>query len=175
MERTVPAVSETNRLFSEDGYIVRQKYAGGFPYGAFGSDLNGCGWIAVYNLLHVFDASITPEQVHREMNEKLSYRGMRGTPMSLMRKTLAAHGLVFSLGRGREAALRLGTASRGGILRYWEGMEPHFVCYLRLSGDTYRFLNVNERNPEMTVDFARYLNERPSTPMIRIIALREAA
>jgi len=158
-------------LLSADGYFIRQEGAEAYPYGAHSSDDNGCGWIAVYNLLHALGRDITPEDVNREMAEKLTFHGHLGTTMRVMTEALTAHGLQFSLGRGRREALRLGSASDLGILRYWEGLTAHFVCYLRQGDGSCRFLNVNEDLEELIVPLAVFLKERPSLPFIRILAV----
>ena len=36
---------------SEDGYIINQGMLREIPFGNYPSSKNGCGWIAVYNLM----------------------------------------------------------------------------------------------------------------------------
>ncbi len=49
--------------FTSDGFIMDQAQFTDYPYGKFTSDWNGCGWIAVFNLMHARGMGVTPEQI----------------------------------------------------------------------------------------------------------------
>ena len=38
--------------FSDDGYIIDQDYFDEYEYRTMQASINGCGWIAAYNIRH---------------------------------------------------------------------------------------------------------------------------
>ena len=73
---------------SPDGYIIDQGRMSGVRYGRFGSDYNGCGWIAAYNLLRRCGKDMSPEQTRDALGKKLRLGGRFGTFPLALRKFL---------------------------------------------------------------------------------------
>lgn len=128
--------------FSQDGYITDQEYFRAYPYRTITSDINGCGWIAAYNIRHHLGHAVTPDEVRSELDRMHTLRLPGPTTMRNMRAYLKRYVPQIMEHTGRSVALDSARASECGILRYSESGIPHFISYIRLDG-AYRFFNVN--------------------------------
>lgn len=128
--------------FSKDGYITDQEYFRAYQYRTITSDINGCGWIAAYNIRHHLGHAVTPDEVRSELDRMHTLRLPGPTTMRNMRAYLKKHVPQITEHTGRNAALDSAKTSECGILRYSEAGVPHFVSYFRQNG-VYRFFNVN--------------------------------
>lgn len=74
-------------MFTHDGYINNQSMTAGIPYGRVTSEDNGCGWIAVFNVLrHLEQEPPAPEIVAKEMLSGVLMGGHWGTwPFAIVR------------------------------------------------------------------------------------------
>ena len=52
--------------FSDDGYIIDQDYFDEYEYRTMQASINGCGWIAVYNIRHFLGHSVSFQAVMNE-------------------------------------------------------------------------------------------------------------
>ena len=100
--------------FSPDGFITDQDCFEDYRYRTMQASINGCGPIAVYNILRFLGRGIRFEIVLNEMDRMHSLRIPGPTTMPVMRAYLKKH---------------LGV--------------PHFVSFFR-SGGGFRFFNVND-------------------------------
>lgn len=159
--------------FSNEGFIINQDAAEAYPYGAFSSDINGCGWIACFNLLHALGRAELYQDVYQEMNAILTYKGMMGTPMPVMRRYLTAKKLNFQIFSGRTKALKQASRSNFGIIRYFEGKELHFVTYQRQSAQLFRFFNAvySEAKHDLTMD--DFFRHHCRLPFIKVIIIKD--
>ena len=128
--------------FSEDGYVRDQDCFSALRYRTMSADINGCGPIAVYNLLHFLGRAPALEQVFREMDALHRLRAPGPTSMRVMRLYLGQFVPGFREHSGREAALAAAGESAGGIFRYREAGVPHYVSFLRQGDGLCRFFNV---------------------------------
>lgn len=132
------------RALSYDGYIIDQRYTGEFQYGCYKSSLNGCGWIAAYNMLRYLGFEDTPEDIAAGMNAVLPYHGRHGTPVATLKKYLVSRGVaVRRVGRGRYVPRTL-SRCRAGIIRYLDEGVPHYASFGACGGDKFRFCNAVE-------------------------------
>ena len=129
--------------FSEDGYIIDQDFFDEYEYRTMTANINGCGWIAAYNIRHFLGESIHFETVMHEMDLMHSMRIPGPTTMPVMRAYLKKYVPQMREHVGREAAREAALQSRAGILRYSEDSIPHFISFIR-DGEAYRFFNVND-------------------------------
>ena len=129
--------------FSPDGYIVDQECFGAYEYRTIPASHNGCGWVAVYNILHFLGRGVSFEDVMQEMDRMHRLRAPGPTTMPVMRAYLRAHIPAMCEHEGREEALAASMRCRAGILRYTEAGIPHFISFIR-SGEACRFFNVND-------------------------------
>ena len=129
--------------FSPDGYIIDQDCLSQIEYRTMPASINGCGWVAAFDLLRFLDGREDWDEVRRELDGMHRLRMPGPTLTGVMRRYLAAHVPQIREVSGREEALAAARESRAGIFRYREGMEPHFVCYLRAEAG-YRFFNVSD-------------------------------
>lgn len=126
--------------FSADGYIIDQDYFSAYPYRGSTSNINGCGWVAAFDLLRAQGREVPFREVLAQMNAICPTKLPSPTPVRVLRRFLAGYG-QYRLFIGKRRALHAASRAEAGILRYWEGREPHFVPFLRQNG-TYRFFNV---------------------------------
>ncbi len=129
--------------FSSDGYIIDQNYFDEYEYRTMSASINGCGWIAAYNIRHFLGHSVRFETVMNEMDHMHSLRIPGPTTMPVMRAYVRKYIPDMTEHIGRDAAFEAARTSRAGILRYTEDNVPHFISFIR-SGEAYRFFNVND-------------------------------
>lgn len=128
--------------FSEDGYIVDQDCFHALRYRTMPASINGCGWIAAYNLRRFLGQDVSYPKVLRELEGMHLWNVPGPTLMTVMRAYLDRYVPQARETVGREEALAAAAASRAGVFRYREKREPHFVSYLRTEDGRFRFFNV---------------------------------
>lgn len=129
---------------SADGYITDQDCFSSVRYRTIPANINGCGWIAAYNLRHYLGHDVPWDDVLREMDRMHTLRAPGPTLMRVMREYLTKHVPGFRETVGRKEAVKAAAASRAGIFRYTEGREPHFIAYIRREDGLFRFFNVSD-------------------------------
>lgn len=154
--------------FSTDGYIIDQNLFAAYPYREMTSDINGCGWIAAYNLCRALGRDITFDDVRREMDGMFRLRIPGPTPMGKLRRYLRRY-IQFRFYGGKRAALRAAASSDAGILRYWEGREPHFITFIRQADGSYRFMNVSDGQEDITAPMEEFFRGHCRMGYIRVI------
>lgn len=155
--------------FSADGYIIDQNCFSDYPYRGMSSDINGCGWIAAYNFRHALGQTADFEEVLRDMNAMFPLQIPGPTPVRALRRYLKRHA-AFDFAAGRRAALAAAEKCPAGILRYWEGDVPHFVCFVRAEGPVFRFFNVADGQEDVTAAMDAFFAARVRRGYIRAIA-----
>ena len=141
--------------FSEDGYIIDQDFFDGYEYRTMTANINGCGWIAAYNIRHYLGEGVHFEAVMHEMDLMHPLRIPGPTTMPVMRAYLKKYVPQMREHVGREAARDAALRSRAGILRYSEDGIPHFISFIR-QGEAYRFFNVNDGLEDYTSGMERF-------------------
>ena len=127
---------------SADGYIKDQDYFSSVRYRTMRADINGCGWIAAYNLRHACGEELDWNAVRQEMDSMHQLRIPGPTLMRVMRKYLNLYVPDYRETVGRDEAIEAAKGSKAGIFRYREGNEPHFASYVRQEDGLFRFFNV---------------------------------
>ena len=128
--------------FSPDGYIIDQDYFDEYEYRTMHANINGCGWIAAYNLRHALGEELDWDEVRQEMDAMHTLRFPGPTLMRVMREYLAKYVPAYRETVGREEAAQAAEDSVAGIFRYQEGREPHFISFVRQPDGRFRFFNV---------------------------------
>ena len=146
--------------FSQDGYIIDQDCFSAFRYRTIPANYNGCGWIAAYNLLRFLGQAVEYDAVRKEMDEMHFLRVPGPTLMCVMRKYLRKYVPRVRETVGREAAVAAARESRAGIFRYREGLEPHFVSYIRQGENSFRFFNMNDGLEDCVMPMDQYRAQR---------------
>ena len=144
--------------FSDDGYIVDQDCFHSLRYRTMPADINGCGWIAAFNLRRFLGQDPDWREVLRELEGMHLWNVPGPTLMTVMRAYLQRWVPEARETVGREEALAAAAQSCAGIFRYREKREPHFISYIRTEDGTFRFFNVadGEEDCRMTMaDFGR--------------------
>ena len=156
--------------FSPDGYIIDQNALTDYPYRGMTSDVNGCGWIAAFNLRRAAGQSVDFDEVRRAMNALFPLQIPGPTPMRKLRRYLK-NLLPCRYTAGRRRALAAVQDSRAGILRYWEGRTPHFVAFIRQSDGRFRFLNVSDGREEIVCTPEEFFSRHVRFGWIRTLTL----
>lgn len=129
--------------FSAEGYIIDQDCFSSLRYRGMRASVNGCGWMAAYNLRRFLGQDADWDAVRRELEALHRVTRFPGpTTLRAMRLYLGRHLPEVRETRGRRAAVRAAAAASAGIFRYREGREPHYVSFLREGEGVYRFFNV---------------------------------
>ena len=145
--------------FSPDGYIRDQDCFSGVRYRTMPASINGCGWIAAYNLLHALGQTSDWEQVLRDLDGMHRLRVPGPTLMAVMRDYLRRCVPQIRETAGREAAVAAAAESAAGIFRYREGREPHFICFLRTEDRLFRFFNVTDGREDCRMSMEQFAAE----------------
>ncbi len=154
--------------FSGDGYIVDQNALRAYPYRGMTSDVNGCGWVAAFNLRRAAGQDVPFDEVRREMNAMFPLQIPGPTPMRKLRRYLNRY-LSYRFVGGKRRALEAAAASEAGILRYWEGRTPHFITFLRQPDGRYRFLNVSDGREDFVQPMPDFFRTHCTKGWIRVL------
>ena len=145
--------------FTADGYIRDQDCFSGVRYRTMPASINGCGWIAAYNLRHALGQTPDWAQVRRELDEMHRLRIPGPTLMTVMRAYLSRYVPQVRETAGREEAVAAAADSAAGIFRYREGREPHFISYVRTEDGLFRFFNVTDGLEDCRMSMERFAAE----------------
>ncbi|MCD8116571.1 MAG: hypothetical protein LUE21_05575 [Oscillospiraceae bacterium] len=159
--------------FSDDGYIIDQDYFSDYPYRGSTSNINGCGWVAAFDLLRAQGQAVSFREVLDGLNSIRPAKHPGPTPVWVLRQYLAGFG-AYRLCLGRRAGLRAACQAPAGILRYWEGRGPHFIPFLRQGdGHVYRFLNVADGLEDMTCSMEEFFAGHCRYGFVRVIVPKD--
>ncbi len=160
--------------YSPEGYIVDQARVTDVRYGCRLSSKNGCGWIAVFNLLRCLGDPVPHEQIIAALSRRSLFRGALGTSPLRVRRYLKRRGHATRVYAGKKRAiLAAGTAS-SGILVYRHVLGWHYAAFLRAEGGAgLRFFNAGV--PSGTaVPMDAFLAERNLTPFVLLFVAKQA-
>lgn len=145
--------------FSSDGFITDQDCFSSVRYRTMHADVNGCGFIAAYNLRHCLGQEAAWEEVREELDTMHLIRLPGPTLVRVMRQYLSKYVPELRETSGREAAIAAAKRSRAGIFRYREGNVPHFISYVRTEEGSFRFFNVDDGLEDFTTDLDHFAEE----------------
>ena len=145
--------------FSSDGYIINQDCFSSVRYRTITSDMNGCGWIAAYDLRRALGHTVSWEEVLAELDSMHRLRIPGPTLMRFMREYLDRYVPGWVETAGREEAIAAALESRAGIFRYQEEHVPHFVCFIRQEDGNFRFFNVADGLEDSIMPMERFARE----------------
>ena len=142
--------------FSRDGYIIRQQDTGSVPFGRLTSDVNGCGWIAAYNLLRASLCPVTWQEVRRDLTHLLPFRGELGVNAFVLQGYLRGKGCRLRSAVTLSGAEALVKDCRAGILLYSTGHSRHYVSFVREEDGRLRFFNTAPGKEEVIERFPAF-------------------
>lgn len=90
------------------------------------------------------------------------------TPVRVLRRYLRDWG-KYPISRGRKKSVKAASAARTGIVRYWEGEEPHFVAFVRVDEERFRFFNVCDGQEEICLSMAEFFRTHCRRGYVRVI------
>ena len=158
------------RGFSRDGFIIDQNALSDYPYRGMTSDVNGCGWVAAFNLRRAAGQDTEFDGVRREMNAMFPLQIPGPTPMRKLRRYLKRY-IPFRYVPGKKNALAAAEKSSAGILRYWEGSTPHFITFIRQPDGRFRFLNVSDGREDFTEPMDEFFRKHCLKGWIRVLLI----
>lgn len=158
---------EIEQALSTDGFIITQRLMNSYKYGSVSSDMNGCGWIAAYNLFHGLGLSYAYEDIYEEMNKILPYKGMVGTPTKTLRNYIESKNISIINTTWKKPTLKVSKQCKVGIIRYLEGFEPHYVTFIKINGDKFRFLNAKEGKEDYILTMDEFIRIHCWFPLVR--------
>lgn len=161
------------KAFSSDGYIINQDYTAELPYGVYASSYNGCGWIAMFNLLKALGMEPDYGQVYREMCAILPYEGRMGTPVETMEQYLREKGIPYDYAEGKERVGEIAEAYAAGIFRYAEQGDPHYVAFRNEGGGRFRFFNADTSKEMHICSMERFFREHVVRRSLRALLTKE--
>lgn len=136
-----------------DGFLVDQRRAACYRYGAFCCDYNGCGWIAIYNMLLMLGERERPADLIRYLEEQGVFRGailggcMGTYPWSVV-GYFRRRGRRVRWGLRKSTIARLAETAKAGALFYQRpNGTAHYVAFSTTGRKpveekpAYRFLN----------------------------------
>ena len=155
---------------SHDGYIVDQARVTDVRYGCRFSDTNGCGWIAVYNLLRCLGDPVPHEEIVLALSRHSLFRGLLGTSPLRVQRYLKKHGHPTRMYVGRKAAAGAAETIQNGILVYRHTQGWHYVAFVRPGEDPgLRYFNAGLPSKRvLTMD--AFLTEQNLTPFVLLLA-----
>ena len=106
--------------------------------------------------------------MRKELDEMHFLQAPGPTLMCVMRKYLRKYVPSARETVGREAALAEARESRAGIFRYREGVEPHFVSYIRQGENSFRFFNMADGLEDSVMPMEQFVGEHcaPGTVIV---------
>ena len=101
-------------------------------YGALTSDINGCGWIAVFNFLKAQGHPAEEQAIADELIRYSVVRGLMGTNVFRLKRVLRRYGYQtkFTIRWNKKA--RLPEATDAGVILYIHKDGPHYVTFSRM-------------------------------------------
>ena len=115
--------------YSADGYIVDQARLTTVKYGVMTSDINGCGWIAAFNLLKHFEQEHEEQALANELIRHSIFRGLMGTDLFRLRRFVKRHGYRMPIVFRWNKKARLPEGTSAGIIYYCHKDGFHFVTF----------------------------------------------
>jgi len=172
------AVKEINKMtpaqgFTADGYIMDQDCFHTLRYRTLPASINGCGWIAVYNLRKCLGREEDYRVILRELEGMHLWNVPGPTLMTVMRAYLKKYVPEAVETVGREEALAAAASSRCGIFRYREKREPHFISYLRVGEGQFRFFNVADGLEDCRMSMETFGEEHLCGGTVIVFAVEE--
>ena len=159
--------------FAPDGYIIDQDCFSSFRYRTIPANLNGCGWIAAYNLRKALDHDVSFDEVRQELDDLHFLKAPGPTLMCVMRKYLKLHVPQYRETIGREEALMDAQESMAGIFRYREGHEPHFTSYIRQADGSFRFFNMADDFEDCVMPMEQFIGEHCAPGTVILLWVKE--
>lgn len=156
---------------SDDGYIINQAMLRGIPFGKYPSSKNGCGWVAIYNLMKALGNEKPYEEIIQALAPYALFRGLLGTRMPGLKKYIRSQGYAMDTSFSKTSFDRLASRSQAGIIYYGSGKTYHFTAYRREENGTYRFFNSLYGVKEDVVTMEQFI-KRIKAPLTHIVAVR---
>lgn len=160
--------------YSPDGYIVDQTRVTDVRYGCRLSSQNGCGWIAVFNLLRCLGDPVPHEEIVAALSKHALLRGMLGTSPLRVKRYLKQRGHATRLYAGKRRAILAAETANSGILVYRHARGWHYAAFLRAEdGGELRFFNAGVHSG-LAMPMEAFLVERNLAPFVLLFVAQQA-
>lgn len=165
---------QAEAAFAQSGHIVDQRRMTDVRYGLRMSNINGCGWIAVYNFLRCMGSRVLPDSVARALARHSLFRGLLGTSPFRIRRYLRRHGYALQSAFGISKAAERAAFAAAGILLYRHSGGWHFVAFVRADGDELHFYNAIAGAPNHVETMRTFLSRQNLSKFVWLMYLPEA-
>lgn len=159
--------------FAQSGQIVDQRRMAKVRYGLRTSDVNGCGWIAVYNFLRCMGSRVPPDGVAGALSKHSLFRGLLGTSPFRIRRYLRRHGYALRNAFGTKKAADRAADARAGILLYRHSGGWHFVAFVRADDTQMHFYNAIAGAPNHLETMESFLKRQNLAKFVWLMYLPE--
>lgn len=155
------------QALSDDGFIIDQRELFDAPFGCRSSDVNGCGWIACYNLLRALFQPAAPEALQQELTRRSLFRGRLGSSPFKVRRCLTRRGFRIKTRLFASGIAKSARVSPGGILLYRHRGGWHYAAFEKTGqAPSFRFFNVLPGAKRHIADMEEFLKSAPVSPFM---------
>lgn len=158
------------RALTTEGYIINQSLLGNFKNGWFSSDKNGCGWIAVYNVLIALGVNVKPEWIIEDLRHGLVLGGKLGTHVFYILHYLNQRGCRVRTCVNPKRFAAVARTADACILLYRHKNGNHFVA-LRRENDRFHFYNARSGVKDDVRTMEQFLQQERRIPPCLLIAV----
>lgn len=138
-------------MLTPDGYINHQHLTGSIQFGCLASDENGCGWIAVFNVLRRLEGvSPDPVEIARLMSKGVILKGRLGTYIHGITGFLRRRGYKVRWTLRKSAQAELAARADASIFLYcgpwsglvrWTRLQAHYIALYPERDGRFRVFN----------------------------------
>jgi hypothetical protein len=138
-------------MLTPDGYINDQHLTRPIRYGCMTSDQNGCGWIAVFNVLRrLEEVAPDPAEIARLMSRGVILRGLLGTYIHSIIGFLRRRGCKVRWTFRKSAQAELAARADASIFLYcgpwsgflrWPRLQGHYIALYPEQDGRFRVFN----------------------------------
>lgn len=161
-----------SRAFSKEGLLIDQSLLGDLKNGWVGSDKNGCGWIAVYNVLKILEVKVLPEWVMEDLRGGLVLGGKFGTHVFYVQHYLRKRGCRVRLCVIPSRFSAVAKTADACILLYRHSRGNHFAA-LRREGERFHFYNALSGVADDIRTMEEFLKAERQIPPCMLIAVNK--
>ena len=157
---------------SADGYIIDQRRTDNILFGQVPSSKNGCGWIAVYNLLRALGQDPDPDAIVSQLQKTLLFGGTLGLNFFVLAHYLRRLGLNMEVAVRSFHARELSEHCTAGIVLYRAGRTNHFAAFRREENGKLRFFGAIPGDENYRATMAEFYYDKVKFPLALTITVK---
>lgn len=158
---------------NEEGYIINQGLIKDVNFGKYPSSKNGCGWIALYNLMKILNNETPYKEIIEALTPYIWFKGLTGTRLNIIKKYIRNKGYAMDCSFCKSKYETLAEKSAGGIIYYGTGRSYHFTAFKTLPDGKYHFYNSLYGCKSDIITMSEFKEKRIKLPLTHIIAVKD--